>query len=139
MIKHSDLNRIQKTIKSSPFVVAVIAGLILASSGCYYDIEEELYAGGSPCDTANVTFAAVVNPILANNCQSCHNSGIASGNVRLDSYAEIKKYVDNGKLLSAIKQEGTLAKAMPPPPSAPLGDCQINQIEVWINNGAPNN
>ncbi|MCB9246734.1 MAG: hypothetical protein H6606_09935 [Flavobacteriales bacterium] len=110
---------------------------IVWMSGCYYDIEQDLYGGGSPCNTTDVNFSGVVNPIIANNCLSCHNAGLANGNVRLDSYTEIKKYADNGKLLSSIKRDGTIAKAMPP--DAPLGNCRVNQIEVWINAGAPNN
>lgn len=112
---------------------------ILWMSGCYYDIEQDLYGGESPCNTIDVNFSGVVNPIIANNCLSCHNVGLANGNVRLDSYTEIKKYVDNGKLLSSIKRDEINAKAMPPVPAAPLGNCQVEQIEVWINAGAPNN
>lgn len=108
-------------------------------TGCYYDVEEELYPTLTPCDTTDLSFTRDINPILSNNCRSCHNASIANGGIRLDNYTEIKKQVDNGKLLSAIRQDNAQSKPMPPAPASPLASCPLQQIEHWIINGAPNN
>ena len=102
---------------------------------CYYDVEEELYPNG--CNTGSVTFASTIVPLLKNNCYDCHSSSVQQGGVILEGYANVKTYVSNGKLLSAITHDGN-ASAMPQG-EPKLSDCLINKIETWINNGAPNN
>jgi hypothetical protein len=87
------------------FVFAVAVFL----SGCYYDISEELYPnnGTTNCDTASVTFSGSINGILQANCITCHNSSLASGNVNLDGFANVKTYADNGKLMGVITHSST--------------------------------
>jgi len=117
---------------------AVVAWFMIAItySSCYYDVEEELY--DPACDTLNVTFSGTVSGIVVSYCQSCHITGIANGGVVLDTYAGIKAVVDDGRLLSSVKRDG-VAKTMPPTPYEKISDCAIDQIEAWINQGAPNN
>lgn len=111
-----------------------VASLSVLTASCYYDVEEELYPNG--CSTENVTYSANVVPVLSANCYSCHNTAVQSGGVVLEGYDNLKVYVDNGRLLSAIKQDGN-AKAMPQG-GAKLPPCTIQKIEAWILNGAVN-
>lgn len=108
----------------------------LIVSGCYYDNEEELYPGNI-CITENMSYTNNVLVILENNCYTCHDQTSNQGGVTLEGYANLKTYVDNGKLLGAIKH-------LPGFPQMPdgrpkLGQCQIDKIEAWINQGALNN
>lgn len=87
------------------------------------------------CDSDNHSFNADIMPIIQQACIGCHSGSQPSGSVRLESYADIYPYAVNGKLLGTVKaQPGYSAM----PPGAPLTDCRIQQIENWINNGAPN-
>lgn len=120
--------------------IKIILFLISLSffSACYYDIEEELYpADNSSCDTSNVTLSQVVKPILENRCITCHSAGFASGGVDLATYSELARWANNGKLLSSVNHDGN---ASPMPKGSPkLDNCKIQQIQLWIEQGAQNN
>lgn len=112
--------------------VFFIAAMMVLSNGCYYDVEEELYPN-SGCDTATVTYAGTIKPMLSNNgCLSCHAAPATNGggNV-LDNYAAIKQLVDAGVFVSGA--------ARMPPGSPVLGDCNIDKIQAWVNAGALEN
>lgn len=90
------------------------------------------------CDTANVSFSQDILPILENNCfNGCHNGSNPNSGFLLETYNDVKKKVDDGRLLGAVKQEpGFVAM---PLNRAPINACQQSLIEAWINQGAPNN
>ena len=92
----------------------------------------------SACDTTNVTFSGSVQPILQKYCVGCHNNANANGNppVMLDSYTNVIKVVNNGRLMGSLLGRQGYAKM---PPSGSLSQCDIEKIRIWINNGAPNN
>lgn len=93
------------------------------------------------CDTSNVGYQQLVLPILRNQCLDCHRTNTADnlggGNV-LEGYANLKKYVDNGKLYQAIAHLPG-ATPMPYGQPNPIDTCSVRQIKKWIDNGAPNN
>lgn len=93
--------------------------------------------GCNVCDTALYTFSGAVNPILTASCLGCHSGSGASGGIDLTTYSGVLAVVNNGKLLGSIKhQAGYVAM---PQGTSQLSDCNIAQIEKWINSGAPNN
>jgi hypothetical protein len=109
--------------------------LILAVS-CYYDNEEALYPSlTSNCDTINVTYSKSITPIMNNFCTSCHSGSLPSGGINLTTYAGVQAVAANGQLMKAINGNGVPKM----PPSGSLPSCNISQIEIWINNGMPNN
>lgn len=90
------------------------------------------------CETENVSYASKVSVILQENqCISCHNATSAQGSIVLDDYNTLKEVVDNGRLLGAIKHESGFS-AMPQG-GTKIDQCDIDQIEAWVNDGAPNN
>ncbi len=92
-------------------------------------------AGG--CDTSKISLSADIQAILNTYCINCHSGSTPQGNVRLDSYTDLKIYVDNGRLVGSITWPAGYA---PMPYGQPqLDSCYINKIKSWINNGAPNN
>jgi cytochrome c553 len=109
---------------------------IVFLSSCYYDVEEQLYPNGG-CQTANMSLQANVLPILVRSCYACHDAVTNNGNVTIEGYAELSKYITNGKLMGSIRQaNGFIAM----PQGAPkLSDCEISKIEQWIVQGALNN
>jgi hypothetical protein len=113
-------------------ILLTLSASTLFIQGCYYDVEEELY-GVPSCDTTAVTYSGIVAPMLTNNgCLSCHSSPATNGggNV-LDNYNSIKQLVDNGVFVSGAERM---------PPTAPiLNDCNIQQLQSWVDAGALNN
>lgn len=109
---------------------------MLINTGCYYDNEEELY-GISECETANMSYQLDIAPIIELSCFPCHRNDVADGSVRLESYNEIKVWVDNGALVGAINHASGFSPM--PKVGGKLTDCKISQIESWIEAGAPDN
>lgn len=90
-----------------------------------------------PCDTNKFTFATDVQPIFEKYCKGCHNSTTAPLGIKLDSYTGISAAINGGKVLGSIKHQAGF-KAMPLS-SNKLSDCEIRQIERWVDAGAQNN
>lgn len=109
-------------------------------SNCYYDSEEKLYPVlSTSCDLENVTFAATVKPILQASCYNCHSNSnyVNQGSgIKLENYEDVKIQA-MGHLMGSIKHEpGHIPM---PNGGGKLPDCEINQIQRWIDNGMPNN
>lgn len=113
-------------------------------TGCYYDSNEALFGkpetAAAVCDTTVTNFAAQVKPILLSNCYSCHSSAHAAGSgsgIKLENYADVKTYADNGKLLGSIVHASGFS-AMPKN-GGTLSVCEIKIIKSWITRGKLNN
>ncbi|MCB2407209.1 c-type cytochrome [Hymenobacter lucidus] len=119
-------------------VLFLVGGLAMLSS-CAYDNAEELFANQPTpdCEVASTTYATTIAPILAQNCRTCHNTQLPSGNVALDSYAQVKRYADNGLLVGVVSHANGFD---PMPQGMPkLSDCDIARIKKWVDDKAPNN
>jgi uncharacterized membrane protein len=128
--------------KRSIFKLAASILVISLLSACYYDHRDQVYPQVvvSNCDTTAVTYSSTVASILTANCNTCHATSVANSNgagVILDNYTSVKTYINNGRLLNSILQNGQ-ASAMPKN-MAKLDACTINKITAWINKGALNN
>lgn len=89
------------------------------------------------CQTNEVSFAAVVKPIIEANCQGCHSGGSPSGGIDLSAYVGIKARADSGQLLGSIDWQAGFSRM--PQGSPKLDQCSIDQIAAWIDAGAPEN
>lgn len=121
--------------KKALLILLVVIGLISISS-CYYDVEEEIYPT-IDCLTDDMSYVNDILPIISDNCFRCHDAANNFGNITLEGYDLLKSRVDNGQLLGAIKHEEGFSPM--PQNATKLLDCNIEKIEAWINNGAPNN
>ena len=115
----------------------VIVLTVVAS--CYSDNKEEIYQNFVPCTvdtTAAVTYSADIGPLLTASCaiDGCHNSSSRQSNLDLSTYGDSKRIADDGRLKNRINGIGPIM-----PPSGSLQQCDIDKIEIWINEGAPNN
>ena len=112
-----------------------LLGLIGLTS-CYYDVEENLYPK-SECVTTDLSFEADIMPILERNCYSCHSAAANTANVTLEGHGQLLQHISNGRLLGAIRHDPGFT---PMPQGAPkLIACDIDKIEQWVSDGAPNN
>lgn len=91
----------------------------------------------SSCDTTAFTYSGVIKNTIQNKCVGCHSPSSLGGSVDLSTYTGTKAAAMSGKLYGSITQQ-TGYSAMPKN-SAKLSDCEIKQIQNWVNAGAPNN
>ncbi len=77
------------------------------------------------------SFSECVKPIIENNCVSCHSYGGDAGFLLLTDYDLIKLACEQNNLLNSIKTTMPKSGLMPAE--------NINIIEKWFLNGAPNN
>lgn len=112
--------------------------LILLFSGCYYDVEEELYPVGvlQNCDTAAVSYVADIGPILDRSCNSCHAGVNASAGIRLTDYNSVVIFGRDGSLYGSVSHNPDYS-AMPKS-GTKLDDCSILKIKAWCNQGYRN-
>lgn len=93
--------------------------------------------GCDECDTIDVTFSEDIFPIIDLNCQGCHSGSSPSGDLELLDYMDISAIAMNGSLYSSVT--GNDGYELMPYNGDPLFQCDIDKIEIWINEGAPNN
>ena len=117
-------------------IIMVLLGGIVASPGCYYDVQSDLYPKNF-CDTTNIGYAASVEPIIQASCAipGCHVPGV-QGRSDLSTYSGLHEQVANGALVTRIQWTGPTAVM---PPSTKLPECEILKIVLWVNAGAPDN
>lgn len=90
------------------------------------------------CDTSNVTYNSTIRPLFLSKCAggSCHDAASPAGSIDLTTYADAFSTANDGSLAGAIQHESGFS-AMPP--SQWLSQCEIDQVLIWIQDGAPNN
>jgi hypothetical protein len=104
-------------------------------TSCYYNSEEELYPEYLDCNTLNITYQNFVSNLMAQKCNTCHNSIIQSGGVNTSEYNSLLIVVNNGRLKGAINhQQGYAAM---PQGQGKLPFCELAKLNSWINNGSP--
>ena len=121
-------------------ILAILLILFIATiTNCYYDSEEQLYPNlSTPCQDTIVTFSGTVTQIL-HPCLDCHSNS-AAGNgegrgIKLENYEDVKIVIQNGQLMRAVRHESEY----PMPPQGKLPDCEIEQLQKWIDNDALKN
>ena len=109
---------------------------LFSMASCYYDVEEILYPPVD-CETLDMSYDLNIEPILDQNCYVCHSAAANQGGISLEGYSSLKIYINNGRLLGAIRHDAGFSQM---PQGAPkLLDCDISKIEAWIDDGALNN
>ena len=138
------MKRDNKIKKGTAVQACLFFLLFIALYGCYEDNATNLYPktmepGGQGCDTVNISYAHAVSEIFTQNCAiaGCHANGSSTGGYTLDNYSGVKSVVLSGRLIGAITHATGYAQM--PKDAATLNDCQIGQIESWVNQGAQNN
>lgn len=129
-------------------ILALLGALIFCT--CVNENEEEIFAqtedttkddtdttGNTDSTEIRVTYDLNIKKILDNNCTVCHNPVDLRGGVDLDSYSELKSYVDNGLLLGVINHDPGFSTM--PRNSPKLSQDVIDLITNWVNDGAPEN
>jgi mono/diheme cytochrome c family protein len=90
----------------------------------------------SGCDSTVFTYSGAVSVTMNTYCKGCHNPASLGGGIDLSTYATVKASVA-GRLMGSINH--TAGYSAMPKGSNKLSDCQIRQIQKWINAGTLNN
>jgi len=89
------------------------------------------------CDTASVTYSITIKTLIGNKCQGCHSGISAAAGIDLSNYSGVKARIDDGRLWGAVNQ---LPGYKPMPQAGfKLSACELAQIRIWMDAGAPNN
>jgi len=125
-------------MKKLLLATVIFTAIAFVGSGCYNDKANELYPEGN-CDTSNVTYSAVIGPIIQTNCaySGCHSATNPAGNIPMNDYAAVLTVVNNGRLIGTMNHESGFSPM--PQGGVKLSDCIINKVRIWVNNGAQNN
>ena len=102
---------------------------MLFSSGCYYDIAEELYPTNSiSCNTSPDVYNTKIKGIIATNCAipGCH---VAINGVVPDLSDSAIVYDNIDRIQIRAINEKTM------PQSGQLSSCDVNALQNWINGG----
>ncbi len=119
----------------SCFICAFMTSSLMLSSCTKENAEEEFPSNACMVDTA--TYAAVVQPILQDNCYRCHDEDNRQGGIVIDNYDDVLNQVNNDALLNSIY--GTNGYELMPNDGSVMDSCEREVIRAWINAGAFNN
>ena len=114
---------------SLSLIILLIFGII---SSCYYDNEQELYPTPVVCDTTQLVYDGKISAIINSKCATpaCH------GGTQIPNLSDFVRVKAN---INRIKTRAIDQKTMPLASAVPLTDCELQQLELWINNGSPQN
>lgn len=109
------------------------------SSGCYYDVDEELNPKDttSVCDTTALNFEKISAVFAQGTCLDCHTGATASGGLDLSTYAGTSLYLASSSATFVYRIKDAGPDEIMPPSGTKLNDCNVSKIKAWINAGFP--
>src|SRR5688572_27276681 len=85
------------------------------------------------CEVTGVTYENYMKYLVEKKCISCHITN--SIEPYLDTYADVMVIVNDGRLKNVLT--GSNGYPLMPYQTEGLSDCTINNVNQWIDNGAP--
>ena len=83
------------------------------------------------CDTTNITYPGTIYPIFEANCISCHSGPTPEAGIDLTDFQDVAFLAQSGALMGSIQH--LLGYSAMPKNAPPLTNCEILQIQLWIN------
>jgi hypothetical protein len=124
-------------MKNIMIFLSLLSPVIFTFTSCYNDNEVDLYPFQyGPCDSLNVTYTGAIAQIMSANCNVCHSTALANGNVVTDNYASLSSVAASGQLWAAVNWEPGVIPM--PNGGSQLSSCDLAKIKNWINSGLPN-
>ncbi|MBI3071770.1 MAG: hypothetical protein HYY84_06530 [Deltaproteobacteria bacterium] len=101
--------------------------------------------GGVDAGPATVSYAATVQPILANSCGACHSGSSPQAGLDVTTYAGlVTQQLERGIIVPGDPAGSVLVQriangSMPPAGLPSPTASELDTIKAWITSGAPNN
>jgi uncharacterized membrane protein len=134
-ITENDPDKIMPPPPSASLSAAQIALIAKWINQGAQDLSCDANAGG--CNTANMSFANDIKPIVTNKCAGCHSGNNPSGGINLSTHAGVSAVALSGQLYGSINWQTGFSNM--PKNGAKLPQCEIDKIKSWVDAGAPNN
>lgn len=83
-------------------------------------------------NTGSITYTADIQPIMFNNCITCHSGGVPSAGLDLSSYSNVRSSAEFGNLINRVNNPDN-----PMPGSGLLPQDVRLKIDKWVENGFP--
>jgi hypothetical protein len=94
-------------------------------------------ACSNTCDSNNYAYHSGIKLLISQYCISCHSGASPQGNLLLNTYEEVSAAVQNRNLIKCVRYENGYSGM--PKGGLHLSQCQIRQLEKWIDSGIANN
>ena len=118
---------------------------IITFLSCLMILFENCSMVGRPQNSGSATDASLAlqseaMKVIQGRCVSCHNSGNPQGGVSFSTYASTMNTVQPGNINASSLYTSTMRPGGDMPRGGtPLSSAEMNAIQTWIMNGAPNN
>ena len=116
------------------YLVILLCGIIILQ--CESQNEEDLF-GMIDCDTTVVTYQNSIEPILRKNCYECHAINVATAGIIVEGYDNLILRINSGRFPGAVNHRPPYTPM--PKDRGKLPDCDLAKINIWLNDGAPDN
>lgn len=124
------------TVKPFVYIILLVIFISAITKSCTSNNEYDLY-GLPQCDTLNITWESKISAILQANCVVCHNEEVNYKGVRHDNYQSELVVVNDGRLRGVVNHLDGYVKM--PKDRGKLPACELELINKWLDNGAPEN
>lgn len=84
----------------------------------------------NPLTGGTITYGTHISMVMATNCVSCHGGSNPQGNLRLETYNQVRNSAENGMLIQRIND---VANPMPPAGLMPASTRVL--LDEWVQNG----
>lgn len=120
----------------------LVTGFIVLQSGAM-DVVTAAHPSGVSAHE-NVSFKNEIQPILEQRCIKCHGGDFPTEGLNMDSYETLMSGSQNGPVIIPGDSSNSLLfekvkNGQMPKRGSDLSAEQIELIQQWINEGAPNN
>lgn len=84
------------------------------------------------CALKNVAYKNKIETLFITHCYACHSGRGASKGINLEGYEGLKWWINNDSMrILGVIRKGEM------PPTGKIPNCQILQLETWIQKGMP--
>ncbi len=84
------------------------------------------------CGVKNVAYKSKIETLFSTHCYTCHSGRGASKGINFEGYGGLKWWLTN----DSVRILGVIRKGEMPP-TGKIPDCQILQLQTWIQKGMP--
>lgn len=88
------------------------------------------------CDSTEFTYFKTIRPLIDKYCTGCHYGNYPNNGQNLEDYTDLQRIALNDTLLFSLRGENGLQRM---PKYSDMPNCEIRQIEKWIEAGALKN